>query len=53
MELVGALVTGSLALLADAGHVFTDMFGVACAGSGDRSQRPPNYRQNVPVMRLR
>nr|HPJ20365.1 cation transporter [Actinomycetota bacterium] len=23
MELVGALVTGSLALLADAGHVFT------------------------------
>lgn len=30
-ELVGALLTGSLALLADAGHVLTDVAGVALA----------------------
>ena len=31
VELVGAAVTGSLALLADAGHMFTDVAGIALA----------------------
>ncbi len=31
VELLGALVTGSLALLADAGHMFTDAAGLALA----------------------
>ena len=53
MELVGALVTGSLALLADAGHVFTDMFGVAFAlVAATAAQRPPNYRRTFGWMRL-
>lgn len=31
LEVIGGLVTGSLALLADAGHVFTDVAGVGLA----------------------
>lgn len=31
VELVGALVTGSLALLSDAGHMITDVMGIAMA----------------------
>jgi cobalt-zinc-cadmium efflux system protein len=31
MEVVGGLVSNSLALLADAGHVFTDVFGIGFA----------------------
>ena len=31
IEVVGALLSNSLALLADAGHVFTDVFGIAFA----------------------
>jgi cobalt-zinc-cadmium efflux system protein len=31
VETVGALVTGSLALLSDAGHMFTDVLGIAMA----------------------
>jgi cobalt-zinc-cadmium efflux system protein len=31
LQVVGALATGSLALLADAGHVFTDVAGIALA----------------------
>lgn len=31
VEVVGALVTGSLALLADAGHLLTDVFGLTLA----------------------
>ncbi len=30
-EVVGGIVTGSLALIADAGHMFTDVFGLAMA----------------------
>jgi cobalt-zinc-cadmium efflux system protein len=53
MELIGALVTGSLALLADAGHVFTDMFGVGFAlVAATAAQRPPNYRRTFGWMRL-
>ncbi len=53
MELVGALVTGSIALLADAGHVFTDMFGVALAlVAATMAQRPPSYRRTFGWQRL-
>ena len=31
IEVVGALLSNSLALLADAGHVFTDVFGIGFA----------------------
>lgn len=31
VEIAGGLITGSLALLADAGHMFTDVFGVGLA----------------------
>ena len=31
LEVIGAWITGSLALLADAGHVLTDVLGVALA----------------------
>jgi len=31
LELIGGIITGSLALLADAGHVFTDVAGVGLA----------------------
>ena len=31
VEAIGALVTGSLALLSDAGHMFTDVLGIAMA----------------------
>ncbi|MFN8213149.1 MAG: cation transporter [Candidatus Nanopelagicales bacterium] len=53
LELVGAWITGSLALLADAGHVFTDMFGVA-AGliATTMAQRPPSLRQTFGWQRL-
>ena len=53
LELVGAWVTGSIALLADAGHVFTDMFGVAFALlAATMAQRPPSYRRTFGWQRL-
>lgn len=53
MEVVGAWVTGSIALLADAGHVFTDMFGVAFALlAATMAQRPPSFRRTFGWQRL-
>jgi cobalt-zinc-cadmium efflux system protein len=53
MEVVGAWVTGSLALLADAGHVFTDMFGVGFAlVAATMAQRPPSHRRTFGWQRL-
>ncbi len=53
LELVGAWVTGSIALLADAGHVFTDMFGVAFALlAATMAQRPPSFRRTFGWQRL-
>ena len=53
LELVGAWITGSLALLADAGHVFTDMFGVALALiAATMAQRPPSLRRTFGWQRL-
>lgn len=53
MEVIGAVLTGSLALLADAGHVFTDMFGVGFALiAATMAQRPPSYRRTFGWQRL-
>ncbi|WP_208641469.1 cation transporter [Micromonospora arborensis] len=42
VEGVGAVITGSLVLLADAGHVLTDTGGVALAlGAAMLAARPP------------
>jgi cobalt-zinc-cadmium efflux system protein len=46
VEVVGALVSGSLALLADAGHVLTDAGGVALAlGAAALASRPATSRR--------
>ncbi|GAB4054370.1 cation diffusion facilitator family transporter [Catellatospora paridis] len=46
VEVVGAVVTGSLALLADAGHVLADAGGVALAlGAAVLAARPPTERR--------
>lgn len=46
IEVVGAVVTGSLALLADAGHVLADAGGVALAlGAAVLAARPPTERR--------
>jgi cobalt-zinc-cadmium efflux system protein len=53
LEVVGAAITGSLALLADAGHVFTDMFGVGFALiAATMAQRPPTLRRTYGWQRL-
>ena len=45
VELVGAAVSGSLALLADAGHMATDAAGIALAlGAVTLAQRPARGR---------
>jgi cation diffusion facilitator family transporter len=45
-ELVGALISGSLALLADAGHVATDVIGIGLAlGAVTLAQRPARGRR--------
>lgn len=53
LELVGAWLTGSVALLADAGHVFTDMIGVGVALlAATMAQRPPTLRRTFGWQRL-
>lgn len=53
LEVIGALVTGSLALLADAGHVLTDVLGVALAlVAATMAQRPPSMRRTFGWQRL-
>ena len=45
-EIVGAIVTGSLALLSDAMHMATDVFGVALAIVAIRiARRPPDLKR--------
>jgi cation diffusion facilitator family transporter len=45
-ELVGAMLSGSLALLADAGHVATDVIGIGLAlGAVTLAQRPARGRR--------
>ena len=44
-EIIGGVVSGSLALIADAGHMFTDFVALALAWLAFRiSARPPNER---------
>jgi cobalt-zinc-cadmium efflux system protein len=52
-EFVGALVSGSLALLADAGHMATDAAGIALAlGAVTLAQRAPRGRRTFGWQRL-
>lgn len=52
VELVGAWLTGSLALAADAGHVATDAIGVALAlGASYAATRPPTARRTFGLHR--
>jgi len=44
-EVIGGLVSGSLALLADAGHMMTDFAALAMAwGAFSIAKRPANWR---------
>ncbi|MGY1706182.1 cation diffusion facilitator family transporter [Geodermatophilus sp. SYSU D00697] len=52
-EVVGAVVSGSLALLADAGHMATDALGVALAlGAVSLAQRPARGRRTFGWQRV-
>ncbi|MGH3357212.1 MAG: cation diffusion facilitator family transporter [Nocardioidaceae bacterium] len=51
-EAVGALITGSLALLADAGHALTDAAGLAMAlTAAHLSARPPSRKRTWGFLR--
>lgn len=51
-EVVGGLLTNSLALLADAGHMFTDVAGLALAVLAIRfAQRPPTPQRSYGYYR--
>lgn len=53
IEVVGALLSNSLALLADAGHVFTDVFGIAFAlGAIWIAGRPATSARSFGFLRL-
>jgi cation diffusion facilitator family transporter len=52
-ELAGAALSGSLALLADAGHMATDAVGIGLAlGAVTLAQRPPRGRRTFGWQRL-
>jgi cobalt-zinc-cadmium efflux system protein len=52
-EVVGAVVSGSLALLADAGHMATDALGIGLAlGAVSLAQRPPSGRRTFGWQRI-
>jgi cobalt-zinc-cadmium efflux system protein len=52
-EIVGAVLTGSLALLADAGHMTTDVAGIALAlGAVTLAQRPATGRRTFGLQRV-
>src|SRR5690625_65887 len=51
-EAVGALITGSLALLADAGHALTDAAGLAMAlTAAHLASRPPTHKRTWGFLR--
>jgi cobalt-zinc-cadmium efflux system protein len=53
VELVGALLSGSLALLADAGHMATDAVGIGMAlGAVSLAQRPARGRRTFGWQRV-
>ena len=52
-EIVGGLLSGSLALLADAGHMFTDTLALALAAVAFRvSTKPPDARRSYGYARF-
>ena len=52
-EVIGGLITGSLALLADAGHMFTDVGALALSMVAMRlAQRPPSPEKTYGYVRL-
>jgi cobalt-zinc-cadmium efflux system protein len=52
-EIVGGLLSNSLALLSDAGHVFTDVFALGLSLAALRiAARPPNYRATYGYQRI-
>lgn len=52
-EVVGGLISGSLALLADSGHMFTDVGALALSLFAMRiAQRPPNSKRTFGYVRL-
>ncbi len=52
-EIVGGLLSGSLALLADSGHMFTDAAAIGLSLFAMRiAQRPPNTKRTVGYVRL-
>ena len=52
VEVIGGIVSGSLALLADAGHMLTDTMGLALAALAFRvSARPADSRRSYGYQR--
>jgi len=52
-ELIGGLVSNSLALLSDAGHVFTDFIALSLSYYGVRqAQRPASYKMTFGYHRI-
>ncbi|RME68295.1 MAG: cation transporter [Nitrospirae bacterium] len=52
-EVLGGIISGSLALLSDAGHVLTDSFALAMSFIASRlSQRPSDYRATYGYQRI-
>jgi cobalt-zinc-cadmium efflux system protein len=52
-EVIGGLLSGSLALIADAGHMLTDAFALALAWAGFRfGRRPSDRKRTFGYMRL-
>lgn len=51
-EIVGGLLTGSLALLADAGHMLTDIFGMGMSVAAMKlGEKPANARKTYGYLR--
>ena len=52
-EVIGAVISGSLALLADAGHMLTDLIGISVALIASViATRPPSARQTFGYQRV-
>lgn len=53
LEVVGGFLSGSLALLSDAGHVFTDLVALGLSWYGvKQTDRPSNYRMTYGYHRV-
>ena len=52
IEVIGGLISGSLALLADAGHMLTDAAALLLPSAVQFARRPPNARHTFGWLRL-